>query len=34
MTRVEWQGILHSLLQPYPEELEMERTRNQWWGEW
>jgi len=18
----------------YPEELEMERTRNKWWGEW
>lgn len=33
-TRAEWQGILHSLLHAYPEELEMERTRNKWWGEW
>ncbi|KAF2245043.1 kinase-like protein [Trematosphaeria pertusa] len=34
MTRTEWQGILHTLLDAYPEELEMERTRNKWWGEW
>jgi aminoglycoside phosphotransferase (APT) family kinase protein len=33
-TRTEWQGILCSLLDTYPEELEMERTRNKWWGEW
>ena len=33
-TRVEWQGILLSLLDPYPEELEMEKTRSKWWGEW
>jgi hypothetical protein len=29
----DWQGVLHSLLGPYPEELEMERIRNRWWGE-
>lgn len=33
-TRTEWQGILCSLLEAYPQELEMERTRNKWWGEW
>ncbi|KAF2183005.1 hypothetical protein K469DRAFT_728320 [Zopfia rhizophila CBS 207.26] len=30
----EWQSILLSLFEPYPEELEMERTRSKWWGEW
>ncbi len=34
LTRGEWQGILLSLLDPYPEELEMEKTRSKWWGEW
>ncbi|KAF8849680.1 kinase-like protein [Acephala macrosclerotiorum] len=34
LTRSEWQGILLSLLDPYPEELEIERTRSKWWGEW
>ncbi|KAF1973272.1 kinase-like protein [Bimuria novae-zelandiae CBS 107.79] len=33
-TRTEWQSILHSLLGDYPEEFEMERVRNKWWGEW
>lgn len=33
-TSLEWQGILNSLLHAYPEELEMERIRNKWWGEW
>jgi len=34
LTRGEWQGILLLLLNPYPKELEMERTRSKWWGEW
>ncbi|TVY22805.1 hypothetical protein LHYA1_G008399 [Lachnellula hyalina] len=34
LLRSEYQGILLSLLDPYPEELEMERTRCKWWGEW
>jgi len=33
-TRTGWRDILHSILDAYPEELEMERTRNKWWGEW
>lgn len=33
-TRTGWQGILHSCLDPYPEEFEMKRVRNKWWGEW
>ncbi|KAK7177369.1 hypothetical protein PSPO01_16586 [Paraphaeosphaeria sporulosa] len=33
-TRTEWQSILYSLVGPYPKELEMERIRNKWWGEW
>ncbi|KAF1838177.1 kinase-like protein [Decorospora gaudefroyi] len=32
--RREWQDILLSLLDPFPEELDMERTRCKWWGEW
>lgn len=31
--RTGWQDVLHKFLQPYPEELGMEKTRNQWWGE-
>jgi len=34
ITRSEWQDILISLLEPYHKELEMERTRSKWWGEW
>lgn len=34
ITRGKWQGVLLSLLDPYPEELEMEITRSRWWGEW
>jgi thiamine kinase-like enzyme len=32
--RSEYRDILQSLMDPYPEELVMERTRAQWWGEW
>ncbi|KAF2756105.1 kinase-like protein [Pseudovirgaria hyperparasitica] len=32
--REKWQATLFSLLDPYPEELEMEKTRCKWWGEW
>lgn len=28
VTRGEWQSTIYSLLNPYPEELEIERTRN------
>ncbi|KAG8406145.1 hypothetical protein J3458_021472 [Metarhizium acridum] len=31
--RTEWQDLLGSFLEPFPEELEMERTRQRWWGE-
>ncbi|KID83801.1 protein kinase subdomain-containing protein [Metarhizium guizhouense ARSEF 977] len=31
--RTEWQDLLSSFLEPFPEELEMERTRQRWWGE-
>jgi len=33
MTRRSWQTSLSQFLDPYPEELEMERTRQKWWGE-
>ncbi|KAL2074289.1 hypothetical protein VTL71DRAFT_8067 [Oculimacula yallundae] len=33
LIREKWQGIICSLLEAYPEELEMERTRQRWWGE-
>lgn len=29
----EWQDLLGSFLEPFPEELKMERTRQRWWGE-
>ncbi|KAK2626599.1 hypothetical protein QTJ16_003774 [Diplocarpon rosae] len=32
--RSEWQSTLLSLLDPYTEELEMEKFRSRWWGEW
>lgn len=31
--RTAWQGDLEKFLEPHPEELEMEITRQQWWGE-
>jgi aminoglycoside phosphotransferase len=34
ITRTDWQATLTSVLDQYPEELEMERTRNKWWGEY
>ncbi|KAJ3542100.1 hypothetical protein NM208_g4033 [Fusarium decemcellulare] len=33
ITRTEWQDLLGSFLEPFPEELKMERTRQRWWGE-
>jgi aminoglycoside phosphotransferase len=33
VTRGAWQRVLHNFLDPYPEELEMEKTRQRWWGE-
>lgn len=29
----EWQNLLGCFLEPYDEELRMERTRHRWWGE-
>ncbi|KAI5850816.1 kinase-like domain-containing protein [Durotheca rogersii] len=29
----EWQDLLSIFLEPFPEELRMERTRQRWWGE-
>lgn len=31
--RAEWQDLLGTFLEPFPEELEMEMTRQRWWGE-
>lgn len=34
VTRTEWQGLLHKILDPpRPEEFKMEEIRNKWWGE-
>lgn len=33
VTRTGRQDVLDKFLQPYPEELEMEKTLDQWWGE-
>lgn len=33
-TRMAWQGVVDKFLDAYPEELEMERTRQKWWGEY
>ncbi|KAK0938548.1 hypothetical protein LTR29_009862 [Friedmanniomyces endolithicus] len=33
LTRTGWQEALDQFLDPYAEELEMERTRQKWWGE-
>lgn len=33
LTRQEWQKRSAQFLDPYPEELKMEATRNKWWGE-
>lgn len=32
-TRVEWQGELDQFLDTYPDDLQMKRTRQKWWGE-
>ncbi|KAK5169875.1 uncharacterized protein LTR77_005853 [Saxophila tyrrhenica] len=32
--RSEWQGLVDQFLETFPAELEMEITRNKWWGEW
>ncbi|KAM5359941.1 hypothetical protein ACJZ2D_014090 [Fusarium nematophilum] len=29
----EWQDLLERFLKPFPEELQMERVRQRWWGE-
>ena len=33
ITRTEWQDLLGEFLDPFPAELEMEKTRQKWWGE-
>lgn len=33
ITRTGWQDRLDQFLEPCPAELEMETTRNKWWGE-
>ncbi|KND87053.1 hypothetical protein TOPH_08262 [Tolypocladium ophioglossoides CBS 100239] len=33
ITRQEWQKMIVRFLEPYPEELWMETTRQRWWGE-
>jgi serine/threonine protein kinase len=33
VTRTDWQDAIDQFLEPFPAELEMERTRNRWWGE-
>jgi len=33
ITRTDWQDALGQFLEPFPAELEMERTRTRWWGE-
>lgn len=33
LTRLAWQDVLAQFLDPFPEELEMEKTRQKWWGE-
>jgi aminoglycoside phosphotransferase len=34
LTRTEWQENLSKFLDAFPAELEMEKVRNKWWGEW
>jgi serine/threonine protein kinase len=33
VTRTDWQDAVDQFLEPFPAELEMEGTRNRWWGE-
>jgi serine/threonine protein kinase len=33
VTKTDWQDAIDQFLQPFPAELEMEGTRNRWWGE-
>jgi thiamine kinase-like enzyme len=33
VTRTDWQDAFDQFLEPFPAELEMEQTRNRWWGE-
>jgi aminoglycoside phosphotransferase (APT) family kinase protein len=33
LTRQSWQAVLTKLMDPYPRELKMERTRQRWWGD-
>ena len=32
-TRQAWQATISKFVEPYPAELEMEKTRQRWWGE-
>ncbi|KAK4495131.1 hypothetical protein PRZ48_013458 [Zasmidium cellare] len=34
LLRSDWQKGLYQFLDPFPAELEMEITRQKWWGEW
>lgn len=34
LTRTDWQEALGKFLVAFPAELEMEKVRNKWWGEW
>ncbi|EFE44535.1 hypothetical protein TRV_00671 [Trichophyton verrucosum HKI 0517] len=33
LTNTQWQGLIGKFLDPYPEQLKMEKTRQRWWGE-
>lgn len=33
VTRTDWRDAIDQFLEPFPAELEMEGTRNRWWGE-
>jgi thiamine kinase-like enzyme len=33
ITKAVWQDSLDKFLDPFPEELRMEKTRYKWWGE-
>lgn len=33
VTRTEWRGSIDKFLNPFPQELKMEATRQKWWGE-
>ncbi|KAM5441717.1 hypothetical protein MferCBS31731_003399 [Microsporum ferrugineum] len=33
LTDTEWQGMIGNFLDPYPDQVKMEKTRQMWWGE-